>query len=113
MNCSTCGILYDDTIPHPPAACLAHAGAELAKTKKALDGALEQIAIMLKERGTIFTARELNLAIESIGKNFTRVMNLRDSGQLKLTAGDRQKLTQEMEELRVLHLRLVKWKRTV
>lgn len=112
MNCPTCGILYDDAIPHPPIACLAHAGAELAKAKKALDGALEQIAIMLRERGCIFTSQELNLAIDSIGRNFSRLMAFRDGGK-QFTAAEHRALSNEMEALRVFHLRLVKWKRTV
>lgn len=110
MNCPTCGILYDDAIPHPPSACLAHAGAELAKAKQALDGALEQIAIMLREREVIFTPRELNWVIDSLGRNFSRLSALKEQ---KLSATDKEKLSREMEELRVLHLRLVKWKRTV
>lgn len=110
MNCPTCGILYDDAIPHPPSACLEHAGAELAKAKKALDGALEQIAVMLKEREVIFTPKELNLIIDSLGKNFSRLSTLRDQ---KLSSAEKDKLSKDMEEIRVLHLRLVKWKRLV
>lgn len=109
MNCPICGILYDDAIPHPPSACLAHAGAELGKAKKALDGALDQIAIMLREREGIFTPKELNWVIDSLGRNFSRLSALRDQ---KLSAADKEKLSKDMEEIRVLHLRLVKWKRT-
>lgn len=48
MNCPTCGI-RDDT-PHPPRVCADYAGAELAKKTVALDGALEKIAKLARER---------------------------------------------------------------
>lgn len=44
MNCGTCGMEYKDNVPHPPAACADHAGAELKKALEALDGALETVA---------------------------------------------------------------------
>lgn len=101
MNCSICGIQYQDDVAHPPAKCAKYAGEELVKMKKALDGALEQISIMAKERDELLTPREVNIALDSVSRNFRRLQEL--SGV--------QAPTKEMEELRVFHLKLVKWKR--
>lgn len=60
MNCETCGIEYRDDVPHPPSACAAHAGAELKKAKKALDGSLETISkLKLERRGFQVMARKM------------------------------------------------------
>lgn len=58
MNCSVCGILYQDTVPHPPAVCAEHAGAELKKAQEALDGALITISrLEVHRRGFQIMAR--------------------------------------------------------
>lgn len=107
MNCTNCGLPYRDNIPHPPSACAAHAGAELAKARKALDGALEKISIMAKEREELLTPREVNLALDSVSRNYGR---LRDLCAQHAKTGLATP-TQEMEELRLFHLKLVRWKR--
>jgi hypothetical protein len=53
MNCPTCDIEYKDDVPHPPAVCAEHAGKEMWKAKKALDGALDQISKAAKDREEI------------------------------------------------------------
>lgn len=58
-----------------------------------------------------FTPQELNIIIDALGKNFSRLMALRDSGQKKFTPAEHSRLAKQMEELRLLHLRLVKRKR--
>jgi hypothetical protein len=112
MNCDTCGILYQDHIPHPPAACATHAGVELKKAKKALDGALEQISVLMKERDEILTPKEVNLAMDSVSRNFRRLQDFH-SEQLgrKSSNAVNEVLSKELEELRQFHLKLVKWKR--
>ena len=101
MNCSTCGIKYQDDVPHPPAKCAKYAGEELVKARKALDGALEQISIMAKERDELLNPREVNLALDSVSRNYSRLREL--SGVTTPT--------KEMEELRLFHMKLLKWKR--
>jgi hypothetical protein len=60
MNCPTCGIEYRNDVPHPLSACAEHAGAELAKARKALDGSLEAISkLRLEKRGFQIMAREM------------------------------------------------------
>jgi hypothetical protein len=60
MNCDTCGIEYRDDVPHPPAVCAEHAGAELKKAQKGLDGALETISkLKLERRGFQIMARKM------------------------------------------------------
>ncbi len=49
MDCITCGMEYKDDVPHPPGVCLTHAGEELEKAKKALEGALETISRLRAE----------------------------------------------------------------
>ena len=49
MNCPICDIEYRDDVPHPPSVCAEHAGAEMRKARKALDGALETISKKDKE----------------------------------------------------------------
>lgn len=101
MNCDTCGILYQDHIPHPPAACAKHAGAELNKAKEALDGALDKISVLMKERDELLTPREVNMALDSVARNFRRLQDLQTNGVM----------SKELEELRQFHLKLVRWKR--
>lgn len=61
MNCPTCGIEYSDT-PHPSAVCARHAGAELAKARKALDGCLDAIRkLTVARRGFQIMARQMVL----------------------------------------------------
>lgn len=110
MNCETCGLLYRENIPHPPSACANYAGAELRKAKQALDGALNQISVMAKEREELLTPRELNMAIDSVSRNYARLRDLR-SGIRIFTPAESDVLTREMEELRLFHLKLVKWNR--
>lgn len=60
MNCLTCGIEYRDDVPHPPSVCAAHAGDELAKARKALDGSLETISkLRIEKRGFQIMARNM------------------------------------------------------
>lgn len=59
-----------------------------------------------------FTPQELNMIIDSLGRNFSRLMTLRDSGK-KFTLAENHRLSKQMEDLRLLHLRLVKRKRVV
>lgn len=51
------------------------------------------------------------MIIDSLGRNFSRLINLRDGG--RNTSAGHAKLSKEMEDLRVLHLRLVKLKRVI
>lgn len=53
MNCPTCDIEYKNDVPHPPSVCAEHAGQEMRKAKKALDGALDQISKATKDREEI------------------------------------------------------------
>lgn len=50
MNCSICGILYQDTVSHPPEVCSKHAGEKLKKAQEALDSALTTISRLQAER---------------------------------------------------------------
>lgn len=59
-----------------------------------------------------FTPQELNMIIDSLGRNFSRLMTFRDGGK-KFTPAEHAALSKEMEDLRLLHLRLVKSKRVI
>lgn len=110
MNCETCGLLYREDIPHPPSACANYAGDELRKAKKALDGALDQISVMVKEREEPFTPRELNMAMDSVSRNYRRLSEVREQRR-QFTNAELHAISAEMEELRLFHLKLVKWNR--
>lgn len=111
MNCDTCGILYQNHIPHPPAACATHAGAELKKAKKALDGALAQISVLMKERDEILAPKEVNMALDSVSRNFRRLQDFHsESPGKKFSKAENDFFRKELEDLRQFHLKLVKWK---
>ena len=73
MNCPTCDIEYQDTVPHPALVCAAHAGKEARKAKKALDGALETISklnleiskLSRERRGFQVMARHMVMVVSS------------------------------------------------
>jgi len=84
MNCDTCGILYRDDTPHPPAACAAHAGAELKKAQKGLDGALETISkLKLERRGFQLMARHM---MDGVDPGFWRAAM--EDGKYERVGGD-------------------------
>lgn len=111
MNCDRCGIEYKDDVPHPPAACATHASDELKKARGALDGALEKISMLMKEREEVFTPREINLAIDSVGRNFKRLQDLVTKDGIHSTPRALEPVRKDMEDLRQLHMRLLKWNR--
>jgi hypothetical protein len=59
-----------------------------------------------------FTPQELNLIIDSLGRNYRRLTEVRQQAR-SYTAAEIHTLSTEMEDLRVLHLRLVKSKRVI
>lgn len=63
---------------------------------------------MDNQQSVTFTPQELNLVIDSLGRNFSRLMTLRDGGR-----NEPPVLSKEMQDLRDLHLRLVKLKRAI
>jgi len=111
MNCDRCGIEYQDDIPHPPAACATYASDELKKARTALDGALEKISMLVKEREAVFTPREINLAIDSVSRNFKRLQDLVLQDGSKSAPRALEPVKKDMEDLRQLHMRLLKWNR--
>lgn len=91
MNCDTCGKEYGD---------------ELKQAKAALE-------VAVKERNELFTPRELNMAIDSVSRNYGRLRDFHAMNRNTRSQTELQVIAKEMEELRLFHLRLVKWKRQV
>jgi len=111
MNCDRCGIEYKEDVPHPPVACATYASDELKKAKAALDGALAKISELAKERDQIFNSREINMAIDSVSRNYGRLRDFLSGPGARYSAAEISQIQKEMEELREFHLRLVKWYR--
>lgn len=84
MNCETCGIEYRDDVPHPPRDCADHAGSELKKAKKALDGSLATISkLRLERRGFQIMARKMAGCIDPVTLRSTL-----DDGKYERAGGD-------------------------
>lgn len=68
---------------------------------------------MTEEALTVaFTSQELNMAIDSLSRNYSRLRDFKDK-QKGLAPAEIERISMDMEALRVFHLRLVKLKRTV